>query len=129
MGQTFEGDNTCVTYPGQANQFNKTARFLNANFRRYNAAGDFLLASGSSRSFVLLKNLTCLFTKLFYSVNGHIYGHGSGFNFFLNVVVSCAKEQELFDSRNRLVDQFCDLAGGLVEGVMQLLNNCSLLHI
>jgi hypothetical protein len=33
MGQTFERDNTCVTYPGQANQFNKAARFL-ANFWR-----------------------------------------------------------------------------------------------
>jgi hypothetical protein len=50
MGQTFEGDNTCVTYPGQANQFNKAARFLNANFWRYNAAGDFLLAFAAAEA-------------------------------------------------------------------------------
>ena len=118
MRQPFERDDARVTYPGQAYQLNKAARFLNANLRRYNAAGDFLFPPGGSRSFILLKNLTGLFAKLFYSVNGHIYRHGPGLNFFLNVVIGCAKKQKLFDSRDRLINQLCYLAGGLVKGVM-----------
>jgi hypothetical protein len=45
-GPNLRGDNTCVTYPGQANQFNKAAR-LTRNFWRYNAAGDFLLLAAA----------------------------------------------------------------------------------
>ena len=129
MVQSFEIDNTCVAYTRQADQLYKATRFLNANFWRYNDAGNFLLTFGSSRSFILLKLLSGLFAKLFYSVYGHIYRHGSGLNFFLNVVIGCAKKQKFFDSRDRLVDQFCNLAGGLVEGVMKLLNNSCLFHI
>ncbi len=76
MYQSFESDNTCVAYTHQADQLYKATRFLNANFGRYNAAGDFFLSFGSSRSFILLENLTGLFAELFYAVNCHIYGHG-----------------------------------------------------
>ena len=50
MGQTFERDNTGVAYTCQANQLYKATRFLNANFRSYDASGNFLLALCGSGS-------------------------------------------------------------------------------
>jgi hypothetical protein len=50
MDQSFERDNTCVTYTRQADQLYKATRFLNANFWRYNAAGNFLLTFAAAEA-------------------------------------------------------------------------------